>query len=397
MAKYVYGTFLCLLIVATAVLLVRSEGERTRETIREVARTEIRGGMVEAAEKAVDKAAELPGKIIRDLKGELLGTPEPEEPTKAPSNESDTPPAQKELPEQGGSEEETPEVAPSSRKPQETAPEVSVPEDGSEARSPEPLEGPKKEERKSRGLIGDLFDVAHEATKTIDDVGQEVFELSLEEEIELGREVHKLVLRDHNALKDRALRRRIQRLAKPLLALRSRKEMRYTFTILDSPEVNAFAHAGGYVYLYQGLIDLAATDEELQFVVAHEIAHVDLKHGVRALTYAARAGQLTGGAGIELVQLAYHLIALGYSEDQEFAADEWAFRHQLQLGVRQEQALGFLHRFLEHEREQGADDSPQKRDSVPQAVKQELENHFRSHPATEARIQRLEGLTLERQ
>ena len=59
---------------------------------------------------------------------------------------------------------------------------------------------------------------------------------------------------------------------------------------------------GGYIYVHKGLLDLTATDAELQFVLAHEIAHVDLNHCTRQLTYEARIGELTEGIGSDLVQ-----------------------------------------------------------------------------------------------
>jgi len=72
--KYVAGGAATLAFVVGVVWLVRSEGERTREAMREAAKeagNEVREGLVEGAERAVDKAAELPGKVIRDVKDEL--------------------------------------------------------------------------------------------------------------------------------------------------------------------------------------------------------------------------------------------------------------------------------------------------------------------------------------
>ena len=67
-------------------------------------------------------------------------------------------------------------------------------------------------------------------------------------------------------------------LQRPSLRICRRKTMHYTFTIVDDPAVNAFSHLGGFVYVHTGLLKMARQDWELEFVLAHEIGHVDLKH-----------------------------------------------------------------------------------------------------------------------
>lgn len=54
----------------------------------------------------------------------------------------------------------------------------------------------------------------------------------------------------------------------------------YQITILDSPNVNAFALPGGYLYITRGLLTLANDTAELAAVIAHEMAHVTANHGI---------------------------------------------------------------------------------------------------------------------
>nr|WP_246273074.1 M48 family metalloprotease [Oricola thermophila] len=54
----------------------------------------------------------------------------------------------------------------------------------------------------------------------------------------------------------------------------------YQITILDSPNVNAFALPGGYLYITRGLLALANDTAELAAVIAHEMAHVTANHGI---------------------------------------------------------------------------------------------------------------------
>jgi len=122
-----------------------------------------------------------------------------------------------------------------------------------------------------------------------------------------------------------------------LVAVSPRPDERWTFTLLDSPEVNAFALPGGYVYVTRGLLALANNEAELAAVLAHEITHVVAQHVearqtaqkdalVSGALSALVTGILGGGenrlgdavrSGVEKVfgQMG------AYSKEQEFAAD----------------------------------------------------------------------------
>ena len=96
----------------------------------------------------------------------------------------------------------------------------------------------------------------------------------------------------------------------------------------------------------------------------------------------------------KLANVAYHLIALGYSEDLEFDADEYGFRALIRIGRSRDETLAFSRRFLQYVRAKGMEAGRRKPDSVPGAVVQEIENHFRSHPPAEDRLKRLEAIPL---
>jgi predicted Zn-dependent protease len=186
---------------------------------------------------------------------------------------------------------------------------------------------------------------------------------------------------------------RVEQLAKPLLNLCKRKGLTYTFWLIDDKEVNAFSHLGGYIYIHKGLLDFAASDVELEFVLGHEIAHVELKHCVRNLTYAAHLSKWTPDAVVGVAQAAYQMIAVGYSKDSEFEADAWSFRTQIRLGRSREQATSFARHYLDYLTGRGIEtESPQPK-TVPEAVAHEVENHFRTHPAPKERLRRLEKLS----
>ncbi len=138
------------------------------------------------------------------------------------------------------------------------------------------------------GLADRAFDFAGKLTESADNVGQQYLVLAPDEERKWGARLHEQLLGQEKVSDDAEMQRRVERLAKPLVAL-THHDVRYRFTILQADEVNAFSMAGGYVYVNQGLLKFAKDDGELQFVLGHEIGHVDLSHCSRQLTYVSAA------------------------------------------------------------------------------------------------------------
>jgi predicted Zn-dependent protease len=106
-------------------------------------------------------------------------------------------------------------------------------------------------------------------------------------------------------------------------------EMEFEVHVVDSPMVNAFALPGGKMVVFSGLIGKAGEAEQVAGVLAHEMAHATLRHGLhrigQSLGLAAAVNLLLGdaeglvAAGAELFQLAS---VNSYSRQQENAADE---------------------------------------------------------------------------
>ncbi|TIV62662.1 MAG: metalloprotease, partial [Mesorhizobium sp.] len=67
----------------------------------------------------------------------------------------------------------------------------------------------------------------------------------------------------------------------------------YRITILNSPNVNAFALPGGYLYVTRGLLALANDSSELAAVIAHEMGHVTANHGLQRQQLEAEEGLAT--------------------------------------------------------------------------------------------------------
>jgi beta-barrel assembly-enhancing protease len=117
----------------------------------------------------------------------------------------------------------------------------------------------------------------------------------------------------------------------------------YHVAILDSNEINAFATSGGHIYITLGLIKAAKTEDALAGIIAHEVAHIQLKHSIKAIknsrftqallvTGTAAAGtaggmdvkHLTDALNESFMEIVQTLVNNGYSQTQEFDADNTA-------------------------------------------------------------------------
>src|SRR3989338_8794479 len=73
---------------------------------------------------------------------------------------------------------------------------------------------------------------------------------------------------------DPLMTERVNEVGQKIASVSGRKEVKYTFRVIDKDDVNAFALPGGYVFVFKGLVDKVSRDDELAAVIAHEIAHV---------------------------------------------------------------------------------------------------------------------------
>jgi predicted Zn-dependent protease len=109
---------------------------------------------------------------------------------------------------------------------------------------------------------------------------------SPEQDIQLGEASAEEIMRQVVVVRDERTNRYVQRLGERVAAAAPGYKFPYKFVVVASPEVNAFALPGGYVFVNEGAIEAARTEGELAGVLAHEIAHVSLRHGT---TQASRA------------------------------------------------------------------------------------------------------------
>ncbi|ODT86150.1 M48 family metallopeptidase [Phenylobacterium sp. SCN 70-31] len=102
----------------------------------------------------------------------------------------------------------------------------------------------------------------------------------------------------HPPVADPAVQARLARIARPLVDASGRTDLDWRFTVLDSPELNAFVLPNGRVGFFRGLLELAGDDEEVGSVVGHEIGHIVARHPAERVSQ-----ELAVNAGVTLAQV----------------------------------------------------------------------------------------------
>lgn len=171
-----------------------------------------------------------------------------------------------------------------------------------------------------------------------------------------------------------------------LLSAANQPNSKFTVTILDTPDVNAFALPGGYVYVTRGILALASDKSELAAVLAHEIAHVTLRHA-RARTNRARTtaivdrvvtGVFGGNAETDQAAARSRLSLAAFSQAQELAADKEGIRIAGKAGFDPHAAarfLGAMGRFAQFSAGEpdGQDDFLSSHPSTPDRIQKAIE------------------------
>ncbi|MEL7465914.1 MAG: M48 family metalloprotease [Pseudomonadota bacterium] len=175
----------------------------------------------------------------------------------------------------------------------------------------------------------------------------------------VGDENHpKLVAQFGGEVSDKALKDYVNGIGARIAAVSEQPNAKWTFTVLDSPVVNAFALPGGYIYVTRGLMALANSEAELAGVVAHEVAHVTAAHGAQRQrqagiaqigVLAATIGAAILGASSQSVQAINQLgntagagFVASYSREDEFEADQLSVSYLARAGYDPDAAADFL-------------------------------------------------------
>lgn len=212
--------------------------------------------------------------------------------------------------------------------------------------------------------------------------------VSPQEEQRTGREMHPQILREFGRYENERVQAYVNRVGQSLVPRTELPNAQWTFTVLDSPIVNAFALPGGYVYITRGLIALAQNEAEVASVLGHEMGHVTARHAAQRQTAALGAGLLgvlvgavTGSSDLAGASAGTgQAVVAGYSREQEFEADDLGIRYIGRTGYDVNASSSFLNRMGEQSRLEAA--------MMGQPGRVDQYNILSTHPRTPDRVAR---------
>jgi len=212
-------------------------------------------------------------------------------------------------------------------------------------------------------------------------------------ELEKGRELHAEMLQQNPIYQDPELQAYVEKVGQKMAAVSHRPELDYVFTIIDSPDINAFALPGGFVYVNRGLLTYLNSEAQLAAVLGHEIGHVTARHAVRQQTAARSANAasiaLIFATGVDLretTSLISGALISGYGRDMELEADSLGAEYLSKAGYDPLAMVQVIEVLKNHE-------DFTKRTSNRTAVS--YHGLFASHPRNDTRLQEVVGKAAE--
>jgi len=179
--------------------------------------------------------------------------------------------------------------------------------------------------------------------------------ISEDQEVEIGKKVDQEVVKKYGLYENPDLKAYVEEIGQRLLQGAEPRSFRYHFKVVDTPEVNAFALPGGYIYVTRGLLAELNSEAELASVLGHEIGHVTARHAAKQLTrvfgyqflmfaivVASPGGRENVAGWAAVTNELFTQILLGYGREAELEADELGLRYTFNAGYDPRQMVAFL-------------------------------------------------------
>ena len=224
--------------------------------------------------------------------------------------------------------------------------------------------------------------------------GKQDFVLMSEaQEINLGKQAHQQIMKQYRPYNDPALQSYVEGLVDEIGKKSHRSNLVYHVTVLDSPQINAFALPGGYLYITRGIMAYMNSEAELAGVLGHELGHITARHGVRQQSAGTIAGILGAGVGIltgsgqaaQAANMGSTALIRGYGRSHELEADRLGAEYIANIGYDPQEMLKVVEILKDQE------------DFDKQLAKEEgrepraYHGTFSTHPANDKRLQEVIG------
>ncbi|WP_372239630.1 M48 family metalloprotease [Pseudomonas sp. 8Z] len=220
--------------------------------------------------------------------------------------------------------------------------------------------------------------------------------MSERQELELGARYNQEILKQNPRYDDARLQAYIQRVGERVARSSHRGQLKYVFTLVDSPDVNAFALPGGYIYIHRGLLAYLNSEAELAAVLGHEVGHVTARHSVRQQSQSMAWGLLGQAAAIgtgigamgDVTNVMGNAFVRGYGRDMELEADGLGAQYLARAGY-DPQAMIEVVKVLKNQETFARDQAAKRGEAVPESGG--YHGLFDTHPDNDRRLQEVIG------
>jgi hypothetical protein len=202
-----------------------------------------------------------------------------------------------------------------------------------------------------------------------------------EQEQDLGKQVSAKIRQRFGVVQDPAVHRYVSLVGLALASESKRPNLPWSFIVLDTDAVNAFAAPGGYVHITKGALALMSSEAELAGVLGHELTHVTEKHTIAALKKAKGADLALKATGkgdnpitADLVNKMMDVVLTGFGQKEELEADAKGLALANQVGYAPSGLPDFLQKLVD--RNKGSN---------------EKHGLFASHPAMQERLDKMQA------
>jgi len=208
--------------------------------------------------------------------------------------------------------------------------------------------------------------------------------ISTEREVEYGKKADVEITEKYGYYDDESLQDYINEVGQKIATVCDRKDINYHFTVVDSPEINAFALPGGYIYITRGILAQINSEAEMAGVLGHETGHVTARHSAQQISKALSYKIVAAGASIiyppaqqwsQISDFIFGAIQSGYGRDFELQSDELGVKYNDRANYNPKAVSAFLNHLKMNEE-----------------GKPVFHGLFASHPDTAERVEKANAL-----
>jgi len=218
--------------------------------------------------------------------------------------------------------------------------------------------------------------------------GADTLMMSAKKEAKLGKEMYDEIITKMSIYQEPKLVSYVNKVGNNVAKVSDRPNYTFTFTIIDSPDINAFATPGGYIYINRGLIAFMTSEAQLAAVLAHEIGHVTAEHSAKQKRasntnrfIAGLLGVLTGSGEVANASAGWgQSMVSGYGRDMELEADQLGAQFLYRAGYDPKAMIEVITILKDNERFE------RRKNKDSGKKKQNYHGLFATHPKNDKRL-----------